>query len=121
MTRMNKQGSETSRPLRSFLAWLGPVAVLAVGVVSAAWLTLFAGVGRAGFPVALVFPPGWTPTEVFGGVGMLDLDFAESTSVPFVVIVVPRSDKALDQIRTSGALVALRSVAAGLCGRILEV
>ncbi|WP_167601042.1 hypothetical protein [Celeribacter sp. HF31] len=99
----------------AWINWFPPLAVCAVGLFSTAWMTFFAGVGVAGEPVALVFPPNWDRSNVFLGAASLNVHIVDVDSNGTFAVVIPRTDDALDRFRTSGALLALNSVARTLC------
>lgn len=113
---MRKRKPENPIKVRpGFAAWLGPISVSAIGLLSAVWLTLFSGLGQAGQPVALVFPPNWDRLKVFLSAADLNVDVVDVKTSGFVAIVIPRTNSALDRYRQSGAIFAIAAPANSLC------
>ncbi len=71
--------------------------------------------GRAGEPVAIVFPPHWGSGDAFRASAMLDVDIVTSGRFDFVMIVVPRTHRALARLRETGALFVMKTNVGQLC------
>lgn len=89
----------------------------AFSLMAYAWLIFAVQEVRAGDPVAIVFPPHWKSGDVFRASAMLEVDIMTRGKADFVMIVIPRTDHALDPLRKTGALFAVKTTVRQLCTR----
>ena len=100
---------------RAFQTWFLPCAMGAFSLIAYAWLTFGLQQVKAGEPIAIVFPPHWQSGDVFRASAMLEVDIVTSGSFDFVMIVVPRTDHALEPLRKTGALFKMKTTVRQLC------
>lgn len=107
---------------RRFADVAGSVALGAAGVL----LSLFAAIAVDAQPrtpgrVAAVFPPWWSPAQIFGAAGSAG-DIAGAGGAPFIVILRVSADdlepsNLSRRAREAGALLLLDPALAGACAR----
>jgi len=96
-------------------AWLVPTAIAAISLGAYAWLVFSPQGLIAGEPVALVFPPHWSGNSALLASASLDVDLITVGTFEFVAVVVPRTEQALDDLHSIGALFAMKTTVGPLC------
>ena len=94
-------------------AWLNAAALLVVGWVAIASLSLQA---RAGAEiVAVAFPPWWGSQEAISAAASADAAIVRTTAIPALLVVRPIDHDGMTRLRKAGAWLAMDPQAVSAC------
>src|SRR5664279_3060755 len=94
-------------------AWLNATLLLVVSWVAIASLSLQVRAGAE--VVAVVFPPWWSPQEVFSAAAAADAAIVRTTAISALLVVRPFDHDGMTRLRRAGAWLAMDPRAVSAC------
>jgi hypothetical protein len=97
-------------------AWLGPLAMLIVVIVTTAGMILTVGAGASGTPVVAIYPPTWDQARSVTATARAGGPIVGLSSFGWMVVTISNEETTLADLRREGAIFFLNAGAARLCG-----
>ena len=104
---------EGTREIPTRRAWFNAAALLAVGWIVLAILTLQVRPGAT--VVAVAFPPWWSAQQVFHAAGSAKAAIVRATALPTLLVVRPDDHDGLAQLHDAGAWLVMDAQAISAC------